>query len=184
MTGKQNIYKIVNFTLLYILLAYSLFFLTRTFILNIFIYHSCNNAAVRDIGQLWSLGDRSVGLQEDLVGFVKFCRSIIPYDKNVLFYTPYSYYSKYRTKKDYIYTYHPYRVRFYMCPGRLLWFNDQYKKIGIYWEKFGKLSRMEVLKNVDFVIGFDVNEKMFPGFIKIADYKEEDNEGSILKRRK
>ena len=180
---KQNIYKMMIFTLVYILLTYSLFFLIRATIFGVFIYHSYNNIAVGNIDQMWSLKDKSVGLQEDLVGFVKFCRGIIPYDRNVLFYTPYSYYGKYKAEKNFIYAYHPYRARFYMCPGKLLWFNDRYKKIGIYWEKFDKFSRMKMLKNVDFVIGFDINEKMFPGFVGIADYKNEGYKGIVLKRQ-
>lgn len=162
--------KRINFILLILLFLYS-FYNFCSFVTS----PKCFYTHKMDINDLWKLIDKSVGVGENFLEFMNFCKKKIPPYANVLFFVPYTYY-----KKKFVFSYLPHRAKFYLYPIKVWWFKDKYKKIIVLWKHLDITSKRLILKNVEYVIGFKIKEKDFPGFFKYAEYKE----GTILKKWK
>jgi hypothetical protein len=174
--NREGIKRFFILSTLFLLLVIPL----KNFIDVCYSINSLPSLAYSNTYDRWRLIDKSVGIGKDLVNFSLFCKGNIPPYSDVLFFANYNLFKKYGRDKNYIFSYIPYRLRSYLYPIKVWWFKTEYEILGRHWENLEYKSKQMVLEDIDYVIGFDIEKKLFPGF---ENYSQE-KEFSILKRVK
>jgi len=165
---KKNVFIIVLF--------YSMFLFSLRQAAHIYRNIFMADVVTTSIEEFYKMKDEAVGVKEDFWEFINFSKNKIPPHSNILFFTPHPYYLENYGDKTGLYTYHPKRARFYIYPV-MLWQPEKFilKK----WDVLRPEAKMNILSEIEYIIGYSLKEEWFPGFEEIHQFKK----GKILKKK-
>ncbi len=113
--------------------------------------------------------DKANGIKENLVEIANWCRSKIPYNSDVFFFASPEFFNQYRFNKKHLSLFFPYRLRYYLYPDMKVWcFKLKYQFLVDHWSHVNPSSQESALEGINYIIGFSINENMFPLFKQYA----------------